>query len=283
MPCLAVDCVKENKKLTLEQDEDSYCPICYTAGLGDYPSIMLGCGHIMHVPCLMEKLKKRWPGPRITFFFAECPSCRTFIKLKGHPELEEELRKVTSMYELVKQKAVQRMKFEEIDKTEAEHLNNPKGHYYNKPEEFAMSKLSYYICYKCGQPYFGGLKSCENDGNEHQANYKASELICGKCVSNNSASGQKQCKVHGSEYIEYKCRFCCSISQWFCWGTTHFCQNCHTRQAKGDHLTKYSASKLPRCPDPRACPLKIKHPPNGTEYAIGCAICRNHLENFREY
>ena len=187
------------------------------------------------------------------------------------------------MYKLVREKAVQRMKFEGIDKAEKERLSNPKDRYYNNPEELAMSKLSYYQCFKCKVPYFGGLKSCENDNNENQQNYKSSELVCGKCVSANSTTGQKSCKVHGTEYIEYKCRFCCSIAQWFCWGTTHFCQSCHKRQAQGDYISKYPLSRLPQCISPVTCPLKVKHPQNGYEYAIGCAICRNHLENYKGF
>ena len=210
LPCLEVSCVKKNPKGTLDQNEDSYCPICYTSGLGDLPSISLECGHIMHVQCLLEKLRKRWPGPRITFFFAECPSCRQFVKIKGNKEIEKEIASIMDMYDLIKKKAVQRMKYEGLDKLEKDRLNNPKDRFYNNPEELAMTKLSYYLCYNCGTPYFGGLKSCEND-NENQQNFEPSELICGKCVSVNSVPGQKICKVHGTEYIEYKCKFCCSI------------------------------------------------------------------------
>jgi hypothetical protein len=30
------------------------------------------------------------------------------------------------------------------------------------------------------------------------------------------------CPRHGAEYMENKCRFCCSIAAWFCWGTVRF-------------------------------------------------------------
>ncbi len=236
----------------------------------------------MHVQCLMERLKKRWPGPRITFFFAECPSCRRFVSASKHPEISQELTKLKVIYDDVRTKAMQRMKFEGLEVSEKHRLTDPKDVYYNRPEELALAKLSYYMCYKCGVPYFGGLKSCEND-NEGQQNYKPNELVCGKCAATGSTAGVKTCKTHGTEYIEYKCRFCCSVAQWYCWGTTHFCQSCHTRQAKGDYVSKYPASKLPKCPGPALCPLKVMHPANGTEFAIGCAICRNHLENYKQF
>ena len=33
--------------------------------------------------------------------------------------------------------------------------------FYNKPEEYSMAIYSYYMCYKCQKPYYGGLKDCE--------------------------------------------------------------------------------------------------------------------------
>ena len=244
------------------------------------PSLMLDCGHIMHVQCVLEKLNKRWPGPRISFFFAECPSCRKMISTSGHEEIKTELAKIKEIFEDVKAKANQRMVFEGIE--EKSRITNPKDRYSNKPEEFALAKLSYYMCFKCNSPYFGGLKSCENDNEAHN-NYKPSELICGKCAALGSESGITSCKVHGTAYIEYKCKFCCSIAQWFCWGSTHFCNKCHQRQAKGDYIARYPQSKLPKCPGHSKCALKLSHPPNGTEYAIGCAVCRNQIENIKPF
>ena len=36
-----------------------------------------------------------------------------------------------------------------------------------------------------------------------------------------------QCKTHKSEYIDFKCKLCCSIALWFCHGNTHYCDPCH--------------------------------------------------------
>jgi hypothetical protein len=35
------------------------------------------------------------------------------------------------------------------------------------------------------------------------------------------------CPKHGTDYLEYKCRYCCSVAVFFCFGTTHFCNACH--------------------------------------------------------
>jgi E3 ubiquitin-protein ligase MYCBP2 len=48
-------------------------------------------------------------------------------------------------------------------------------------------------------------------------------------------------------------------------------------------VTNLSKSELPSCPaGPKAkqldgdeCPLHVKHPPTGEEFALGCGVCRN--------
>ena len=40
-------------------------------------------------------------------------------------------------------------------------------------------------------------------------------------------------------------------------------------------MSRKSKSELPKCEGIDKCPLRIKHPDNGEEYALGCAICRN--------
>jgi hypothetical protein len=60
------------------------------------------------------------------------------------------------------------------------------------------------------------------DGNKE---FKPEELVCANCCD----IPIDNCPKHGKEFIEFKCKFCCSIAQWFCWGTTHFCEPCHKR------------------------------------------------------
>ena len=115
------------------------------------------------------------------------------------------------------------------------------------------------------------------------------------------------CKKHGTEFIQFKCRFCCSLSTWHCWGKTHFCSKCHS--GIWGKLVEYSSGKnklkMPgegkrrnhnkeyvsahftgddaideyiSCPgiaagDSSCCPLKILHDPNGVEFGMGCAMC----------
>ena len=56
--------------------------------------------------------------------------------------------------------ALERAKFEGIDKEDR--LKTPGDIYFNNLEAYAMARLSYYMCFKCKSPYFGGLKQCAN-------------------------------------------------------------------------------------------------------------------------
>lgn len=113
--------------------------------------------------------------------------------------------------------------------------------------------------------------------------YDPSELVCGGC---SDVSRAQMCPKHGTDYLEYKCRYCCSVAVFFCFGTTHFCNACHDDFSRVANVPK---NELPQCPvGPRAtalatgpgggeaeCPLHVKHPPTGEEFALGCGICRN--------
>ena len=53
------------------------------------------------------------------------------------------------------------------------------------------------------------------------------------------------CPKHGTDYLEYKCRYCCSVAVFFCFGTTHFCNACHDDFQRVANLPK---TELPQCP-----------------------------------
>jgi hypothetical protein len=105
--------------------------------------------------------------------------------------------------------------------------------------------------------YFGGLKNCQLNIEDDRRQYDKSELICPKCCP---ISFESDCKKHQKEYIEFKCKFCCSVALWFCWGTTHFCEPCHR---KATEMSKKTAKDLTQCANAESCPLRIQHKPNG--------------------
>lgn len=248
LPCLEDPCREQHNaravaKLKVPNDcgADDYCHICFTEALKVKASVQLECSHVFHVECIIKKIKTRWFSPRIVFGFLNCPECQTKVAAPHHPWLKQELGELRAFETLVRRKALERAKFEDIDKDPR--LKDPTDHYYNNLQDFAMYKLAYYQCFQCKDAYFGGKKDCIAAQMEEQE-YKPEELVCGKCAAS-AVGGGKGCKTHGIEFNEFKCKFCCSVAQWFCWGTTHFCEDCHKRQCKGDYVSKYKVKDLP--------------------------------------
>ncbi|KMQ98404.1 putative e3 ubiquitin-protein ligase mycbp2-like protein [Lasius niger] len=253
----------------LKQDADDMCMICFTEALSCAPAIQLQCGHVFHLHCCRHVLMKRWVGPRITFGFSLCPICKVPI---DHPTLSEQLASVKELYEDVRRKALMRLEYEGLHK--AEGVFAPGGRYQDSAA-YAMERYAYYVCYKCQKAYYGGEARCDAQlGGE---SFDPAELVCGGC---SDVARAQMCPKHGADFLEYKCRYCCSVAVFFCFGTTHFCKPCHDDFQR---VTTIPKSDLPICPaGPKAkqlegdeCPLHVKHPPTGEEFALGCGICRN--------
>ncbi|KAE9549406.1 hypothetical protein FO519_007385 [Halicephalobus sp. NKZ332] len=253
LPCFI--CEKSESK----QDTDDLCVICFVDRLGGAPCIKLSCGHLFHFKCVKTVLEKRWAGPRILFRFMHCPLCNALIE---HESLEELLTPLKKLHQDVSEKAKMRLEYDGFPKTEIQ-----------DPETFAMEKYVYVLCSKCGKAYFGGESSCQ-EALESSTDYNPEDLLCGAC---SDVAGAEVCGRHGAEYLEYKCRFCCSVAVYFCFGSTHFCAGCH-----GDfqRLMPLAKHQLPQCPvGPRCvqlegeeCPLKVQHPPTGEEFSLGLSI-----------
>jgi E3 ubiquitin-protein ligase MYCBP2 len=105
-------------------------------------------------------------------------------------------------------------------------LNDKNHRFYKKPKSLAMAIFAVYPCHKCKKPFIGGKVNCEvgqNDQVEAQDPNAESKFICPDC------SNIKKCAIHGSKFMQFKCKFCCDVAVWFCWGTTHFCDPCHKK------------------------------------------------------
>ena len=132
-------------------------------------------------------------------------------------------------------------------------------------------KLLYYQCIQCKNPYFGGLSDCESN-EETKEGYqplKPEDIKCQTCRLDAKVASQQKCSVHGREYLEYKCKYCCKQADFLCANGIHYCVKCHDNWAK--------VQPAP-CLGFEQCPLKGFHPPNGIEYYYGCAMCRTDLE-----
>ena len=119
--------------------------------------------------------------------------------------------------------------------------------------------MSYYLCHKCEGPSFGGLEGCEAEAGAAKQG-KPEDLVCPPCASSGKFD---KCPLHGADFATYKCRYCCQPALWFCFGTTHFCNPCHTSMRR----------RAAPCAGGAECPWRGRHPPNGEEHCVGCSRC----------
>lgn len=261
-PCLHENCAPGDKGVT----GADYCNICWVEALDAAPLIRLGCGHFFHYHCAQAKVKKKWPAARITFKFMDCPLCNSIME---HEALHRIVNPCKKLLKDIEKKAIDRLKIEGL--LTDPRLQDRNSKYYENPKLFGLDRLAFYECFKCKKPYYGGMRKCEEAGREVDEKFNESHLVCGSCAS---GPNTQSCKLHGKQYITFKCKFCCKVASWFCWGNTHFCHGCHKRQEQGDYLNRKPISALPKCPGKLRCPLKIDHPPNGTEdFSLGCVVC----------
>ncbi|KAJ8737500.1 hypothetical protein PYW08_000095 [Mythimna loreyi] len=271
LPCL-FGCAGGAEGAPLRQDADDMCMICFTDPLQAAPALQLKCGHVFHLHCCRKVLANKWIGPRITFSFAQCPICKEDM---NHWTLEELLAPIRQLYEEVKRKALMRLEYEGCALP-----GGAKGKVLPDPATYAMERYAYYVCHKCGKAYFGGLARCEA---ETSGWWEPAELVCGAC---SDVAGARTCPKHGADFLEYKCRYCCSVAVFFCFGTSHFCNSCHDDFQRVTSIPKHM---LPQCPaGPKGeqlpgssdeCPLHVQHPETGEEFALGCGVCR-HAQGF---
>jgi hypothetical protein len=273
LSCLEEDCKANCTKPRVHKEE--FCNICWVSDLSSAPCIQTACGHIFHLHCIKGQLEKKWPSARVTFKFLNCPLCNAQF---SHPAIDSVIRPLLQFKEEVTTKAFERLKFEGLENDKE--VVDPQGKYYKKPVDYAMDRFAYYPCSKCKAAYFGGRRVCgeavDADGNS----FESGHLVCGACQS---GSDSTTCKVHGKDYIDYKCKFCCDIATFFCWSTTHFCNSCHKKQMEGDYVSKKKPAELPQCGGTeKTCPLKVKHPQNGTgtSLSLGCGLCRSKSTKF---
>ena len=281
-PCIDDECRSFGGEFG--QKKEDYCIICYSEGLGSSPIVELSCKHYMHYLCVKKRLETKWIGPKITFNHCRCPNCNKWFDCKTVPDLQKMIEENKKLYQEIKEMSLKRLKFEDLDKDPR--LTDPNSPWFGKKEEFAMKRLSYYMCYICKKPYFAGRRECGNDPNmnndDPNKKFDPKDCVCGKDANLSGVAGETNCSKHGKDFIEYKCKFCCKIASWFCWGTTHFCEDCHRRQCNNDFVSKYPKEKLPKC-NKDTCEVGGNHPPNGEEFALGCSICRNREENAKDF
>eukprot|EP00347_Sterkiella_histriomuscorum_P011168 403373493 len=286
-PCLHEDCVSKNEDLTLGENSDSFCVICYISGLGEAAVIQLKCKHIFHQSCFSYRIYGQPQGLAISFKQFKCPSCNQHAEIdeQQHHDIYQILVQEKELERKVREKCVKRAEHEGLQHDER--LKDPKNEYFNNLEAFAFDHLNYYKCYTCHNPFFGGLKQCDQNPNLQggaaadgaqgnnvviQQNNNHHDLQCSKCKFFSNDKTQKygitycQVKGHGQTYIQYKCNYCCNIAAYHCGGQDYYCMRCHDG----------SGPIGPMCSGPDDCPLRLEHPPNKSNksFAVGCGMCK---------
>jgi hypothetical protein len=253
LDCLDVKC---NEYINYyDQNLMSYCPICLTDTLKTYSVVQLNCNHFLHRKCILKRLELKWTTEDVNFNYLNCPVCSKSIII----ETIDNNIKDEEILAIIKE---DNFLFQKI-KIITEKMNQ------NEKEDIPLEKYAFYLCAKCSYPFCSGLKDCRE---ELEIDEKSMRL-CSDCYDYSSIKGITNCEIHGRKHIQYKCKFCCNLSSHFCFGTTHFCEDCHLQQMKGIYVTSKTKDELPKCNDINTCPLKVKHPSNGEEFAMYCLLC----------
>ncbi|KNC49138.1 uncharacterized protein AMSG_05111 [Thecamonas trahens ATCC 50062] len=227
LPCLEPECAPADAQITA----DDYCSICWVDDIRSAPSIELACGHVFHYSCVTARLDARWPDAHISFAFLDCPLCNAPI---AHKVLAKRLRPLQRLQGEVLALARHALHTEMLaGNSEVAFISDAAIAAY-------ASSQRYYLCSKCDHPYHGGAAACEAAGDAHPPILTPSFA-----------------RTH-------KCRFCCNLATWLCWGTTHFCDACHD-----------IAPIIARKPfhELSPCTCSRVHPPNGIEFSYGCSMC----------
>lgn len=111
---------------------------------------MTKCGDIFHVHCLLRKLNYLWITPRIEFGFLNCINCKQRMEVPHHPQINKIITDSLLIEEDVKRKALDRGKFEGLDKDPKNFKYlEPHGRFFNDFQGLAVFKCAYYQCFKC--------------------------------------------------------------------------------------------------------------------------------------
>jgi len=157
LPCIDPACAEASGLFT---NVTELCTICYTTELGDEACSKLGCGHVYHTRCVVELLEHKWATLRISFAFMSCPKCKESINIQGVSRpIAKALGPLNSLKQRVEKQALENAEKQGL--LSDARLAAKGDAYFGKPQEYALHRCSFYECYPCKKPYFGGLIDCE--------------------------------------------------------------------------------------------------------------------------
>lgn len=223
------------------QEDEDVCTLCFCEFEGEGDGITLDCGHRFHKDCVLEWVG-RWDefkakGNHIAFTNAVCPGgCKYLVR---HPLLGPVSESICTMFQRVSRQA--KKVLEDMPATKLD------------------EDLLFYVCHKCGNPFYGGEKVCfRAQGGEPTKN--PADLVCDKCQTDFI------CPKHAREFVVYKCSYCCNPATERSFGNRYLCERCSAR---------WTATTEPEpfpCPGTSQCPLGANGHAEGA-YPIGCLAC----------
>lgn len=235
------------------QQED--CAICLSPLSNGENVLELACGHQWHTKCITEQLEHAQPSfsRRLLFSGCRCAICGAFCE---HEELEHLTRTTDSLREKVDELIAEQLQVDvpEVWKKHETVSSKEKA----KLIEEGRRTYAFYLCSSCREPYFGGTIECaDQDEGERIA---SEDRLCSSC----SSQSQTHCVSplgHRASLV-WKCRYCCAVSNFVCYGTVHFCQDCHDRNTQRYRNTSAKPPPLEAIPCPGG--EKCQHPkPDG--------------------
>jgi E3 ubiquitin-protein ligase MYCBP2 len=178
---------------------------------------------------------------------AKCgtPGCRA---LPEHPILADQYEHWRQILAQLGPLLLQVIRDERIDREPQ--VNSRESDYFRNPALFARDHCRFAMCEFCHSPYYAGRAACGEDD--------AKPIY--RCAACEYATAHLLCEAHGDAGMVFKCFCCCRPAAFYCWGTTHFCLECHEEwQAK-------RACTVGECNG--SCAF-TGHPPNGTRQKFG--------------
>lgn len=85
------------------------------------------------------------------------------MKAPNNKEITQLIEQAEKIESEIHSKAVERGKYENLEKDEKlkDKFNDPSHRFYKNFKLMCIESLSYYECFECKLPYFGGQKNCE--------------------------------------------------------------------------------------------------------------------------
>ena len=117
------------------------------------------CGHVFHADCVLKMLQTRWSTAKISFAFMQCPTCKAEISETRCQPIMDELTKLRDLKKKIEKLAMEVAEGQGLPNSER--LTTPGDPYEGKMLELALHSCTFYECFDCKKPYFGGMADCQ--------------------------------------------------------------------------------------------------------------------------